>query len=76
MREQLECMGCCLGMDEKLVEISWVRIKKRTGKVEEALYRQTGTASPLQVLVLTGDFNHLSISWKDSTAGHNYSRRF
>lgn len=58
------------------MESLWVRIKNKTGKEDETLYRQTGTASPLQALVLTGDFNDPSINWKDNTAGHKYSRRF
>ena len=33
MKEQLECMELCLGMDEESAEISlWIRIKERTGK--------------------------------------------
>lgn len=40
-REQLEFMGCCLGMDEKLMESLCARIKRRTGRVGETLCRQT-----------------------------------
>jgi len=29
-----------------------------------------------QALVLTGDFNHPKICWRDNTAGLNQSRRF
>lgn len=32
MREQLECVELCLGMEEKSSENLWVRIKERTGK--------------------------------------------
>lgn len=53
------------------MEILWVRIKRRAGRVDEALCRQTGTASPLQALVLTGDFNHPSINWKETQQGIN-----
>ena len=30
----------------------------------------------MQALVLTGDFNHPDICWRDNTAGHKQSRRF
>lgn len=56
-------MGLCLGIDKELMESLWVRIKKTTDKVDEALYGQIGTASYLQSLVLTGN-------WRDNTAGH------
>lgn len=32
MKEQLECMALCLGMDEEPNECSQVRIKERAGK--------------------------------------------
>ncbi|PKU31477.1 dtw domain-containing protein 2 [Limosa lapponica baueri] len=90
MREQLDCMKLCLGMDEELIENLWVRIKGRTSKdiiialvcyrplnqVNEALYRQIGEASHLQDLILMGDFNHPNTCWRDSKAGHKQSRRF
>ncbi|XP_065544317.1 telomere repeats-binding bouquet formation protein 2 isoform X2 [Lathamus discolor] len=44
--------------------------------VDEALYRQIGTASHSQALVLMGDFNHPDICWSDRTAQHKQSRRF
>jgi len=43
--------------------------------VDEALNRETGAASCSQALVLTGNFNHPNICWKDNTAGHKKSRR-
>ena len=45
-------------------------------QADEALYRQIGAAWHLQALVLTGDFNHPDICWRDNTAGHKQSRRF
>ncbi|GAB0182918.1 hypothetical protein GRJ2_000757100 [Grus japonensis] len=45
-------------------------------QADEALYRQIGTASHSQALVLMGDFNHPNICWRDNTAGHKQSRRF
>ncbi|GAB0199565.1 hypothetical protein GRJ2_002421900 [Grus japonensis] len=95
VREQLECVELCLGMDEELTESLWVRIKERAGKgdiivgvccrppdqeeqVDQALYRQIGAASGLNLpaLVLMGDFSHPDICWRDNTAGHKQSRRF
>lgn len=72
VREQLDCVELCLGMDEELMENLWVRIKDRTGKdditvlicyrppnqVDEALYKQIEAASHLQALILMGDFSH------------------
>ncbi|PKU41129.1 glycerol kinase [Limosa lapponica baueri] len=45
-------------------------------RVEEALYRQIAAISCSQALVLTGDFNHPSICWRDNIAGHEQSRSF
>ncbi|KAK4829843.1 hypothetical protein QYF61_006853 [Mycteria americana] len=45
-------------------------------QMDEALYRQIGAASCLQILVLMGDFNQPDIYWRDNTAGHKQSRRF
>jgi len=36
-------------------------------------YRQMKVASQSQALVLTGDFNHPDICWKDHTARHTQS---
>ncbi|XP_062497870.1 uncharacterized protein LOC134175668 [Pezoporus occidentalis] len=44
--------------------------------VDEALYRQIGTASHSQALVVMGDSNHPDIYWRDSMAWHKQSRRF
>lgn len=89
MREQLESMELCLGMDEEPAECLWVWIKGRTGQSDiiagvcsrppdqdEALYRQVGVASYSQALVIMGDFKHPNICWWDNTAGHKQSRRF
>ena len=38
-------------------------------QADEALYRQIGAALRSQALVLTGDFNHPDICWRDKTAG-------
>jgi len=43
---------------------------------DEAVYRQIGTASHSQALVLIRDFNHPNIFWRDKIAGHKQSRRF
>ncbi|GAB0198633.1 hypothetical protein GRJ2_002328700 [Grus japonensis] len=40
------------------------------------LYRQIGTASCSQALVLMGDFNHADICWRGNTAEHKQSRKF
>ncbi|GAB0179518.1 cAMP-dependent protein kinase inhibitor alpha [Grus japonensis] len=45
-------------------------------QVDEALHRQIGAASCSQALVLTGNFSHPDIHWRDNTAGHKQSRRF
>jgi len=45
-------------------------------EVDEASYRQPKVPSQSQALVLTGDFNHPDICWKDHTARHTQSRRF
>ncbi|GAB0179366.1 hypothetical protein GRJ2_000401900 [Grus japonensis] len=45
-------------------------------QANEALYRQIGAASHSKALVLMGDFNHLDVCWRDTTAGHKQSRRF
>ncbi|GAB0203081.1 hypothetical protein GRJ2_002773700 [Grus japonensis] len=45
-------------------------------QVDEAQYRQKGEVSPSQALLLTGDFNHPAICWRDNTARHKQSRRF
>ncbi|GAB0190077.1 hypothetical protein GRJ2_001473000 [Grus japonensis] len=45
-------------------------------QADEALYRQIGAASCSQALVLTGDFNHPDICWRDNTAEHKQSRKF
>lgn len=44
-------------------------------KVDQALYRHIGAASLSQVLVLTGDFNHSYICWRNNTARHKQSTR-
>jgi len=43
--------------------------------VDEALYRQIGTASRSQTLILTGNFNYPKICWRENTAVHKQSRR-
>ncbi|GAB0206304.1 hypothetical protein GRJ2_003096000 [Grus japonensis] len=45
-------------------------------QADEALYRQIGTASCSQALVLMGDFNHPDICWRDKAAEHKQSRKF
>ncbi|GAB0209103.1 mitochondrial enolase superfamily member 1 [Grus japonensis] len=45
-------------------------------QADELLYRQIGTASSLQALILVGDLNQPNICWRDNTAGHKQSRRF
>lgn len=57
----------------ELMSSLWVRVQKRTGKVDETL--QTDKNS-LMFLDLMGDFSHHNICWRDNTAGHKYSRRF
>lgn len=32
MREQVECMDLCLGIDEELTVSLWVRVKEKTHK--------------------------------------------
>ncbi|GAB0197130.1 hypothetical protein GRJ2_002178300 [Grus japonensis] len=91
VNDQLECMERHLGMDEEPTESLWVRIKGRTGDItagvcfrppdqgdraDEALYRQIGAASCSQALVLTGDFSHPDICWRDNAAERKQSRRF
>ncbi|GAB0179465.1 hypothetical protein GRJ2_000411800 [Grus japonensis] len=46
------------------------------GRLDEALYRQIGVASPSHALILMGDFIYPNICWRDNTAGHKQSRRF
>ncbi|GAB0183226.1 hypothetical protein GRJ2_000787900 [Grus japonensis] len=45
-------------------------------RADEALYRQIGAASRSQALVLTGDFNHPDICWRDNAAERKQSRKF
>lgn len=45
-------------------------------QVNEALYRQVGTASHLKALVLMQNFKHPDICWRDNTVRHKQSRRF
>jgi len=43
---------------------------------DETLYRQIGSASCSQALVLVGHFSQPGICQRDNTAGHKQSRRF
>ncbi|GAB0196057.1 hypothetical protein GRJ2_002071000 [Grus japonensis] len=45
-------------------------------RADETLYRQIGTASCSQALVLMGDFNHPDICWRDNAAERKQSRKF
>ncbi|GAB0203667.1 hypothetical protein GRJ2_002832300 [Grus japonensis] len=90
VNHQLECMELHLGMNEKTESLwVRIKGSTGTGDIiprvyywppdqgdsmHEALYRQIGTASHSQALVLTGDFNHLDICWKGNTARHKQSR--
>jgi len=76
VREQLDSLELCLGMDEEPPESLWVgaccRSPDQEEQVNKALCRQIGAASLSQALVLLGEFK----SWRDSTAGKYKSRRF
>jgi len=43
---------------------------------DKTLYRWIGAARFSQALVLTGDFNHPNICWRNNRVGHKKSRRF
>ncbi|GAB0186348.1 mitochondrial enolase superfamily member 1 [Grus japonensis] len=45
-------------------------------RADETLYRQIGTASRSQALVLMGDFSHPDICWRDNAAERKQSRKF
>lgn len=71
MREQLEWMELCLGMEEEPTGSFWFRIKggikvgvfyrppDQEEQVDCDLYRQMGKQPHSQSLVLMGDFNHV-----------------
>jgi len=63
------------GTDDIVVGLS-CRPPDQEDQVHEALFRQIGAALRSQALVLTGDFSHTGICWKDNKAGHKMSGRF
>ena len=63
------------GTGDIIVEVCY-RPPGQEDQAGEALYRQMGTASHSQALVLMRDFNHTDICWKDNTAGYKQFRRF
>ncbi|GAB0182896.1 hypothetical protein GRJ2_000754900 [Grus japonensis] len=63
------------GTGDIIVEV-YYRPPNQEDQADEALYRQIGTASHSQDLVLMEDFSHPDTCWRDNTAGHKQSRRF
>ena len=63
------------GTGDIIVEVCY-RLPDQEDWVDEVLYRQIGTASPSQALVLMADFNHPNICRRHNTAGYKQSRRF
>lgn len=79
-------MELCLEINEESTESLWIRIKGRAGtgamkatglpqatgsrRVDDALYRYIGAGSHSKALVVMGDFSHLSICARETTAGN------
>ncbi|PKU28688.1 dtw domain-containing protein 2 [Limosa lapponica baueri] len=63
------------GAGEVTVGVGY-RPPDQDNRADKALYRQIGAALCSQTVVLTVDFNHPSVCWKDNTAGHKPTKKF
>ena len=45
-------------------------------EVDEALYKEIGTTSHSQNMILVGDCSHLDICWRDKIAVHQKLKKF
>jgi len=72
---RLDCVSAQANMGDTVAGV-YYRPPDQEEEVDKAFNTQLKVASQSQALVLTGDFNHPDICWKDNTARCTLSRRF